>query len=114
MRPWIGSTMKAATSFARNSASRRARSPKGTRAQPGSSGPKPSLKNSSPTSESGPSVTPWKLESQEIRRGRRVAARANFIAESTASAPVLAKNTASSPGGRRCESASASMPASGE
>ena len=52
--------------------------------------------------------------SQEINRGRPVAARANFIAESTASAPVLAKNTASSPCGSRCESASASMPASGE
>ena len=62
MRPWIGSTMKAATSPCRSSRLRaRSRSPKGTRAQPGSSGPKPSLKNSSPTSESGPSVTPWKL-----------------------------------------------------
>ena len=35
-------------------------------------------------------------------------------AESTASAPVLAKNTASSPCGKRCDSASASMPANGE
>ena len=46
-------------------------------------------------------MTPWKLESHEIKRGRPVAARANFIAESTASAPVLAKNTASNAGGRR-------------
>ena len=62
----------------------------------------------------GPSVTPWKLESHEIKRGRPVAARANFIAESTASAPVLQKNTESSPAGRRCDSASASIPASTE
>ncbi len=113
-RPWIGSTKKAATSFERSSASSLSRSPNGTRAQPGSSGPKPSLKKSSPTIDSGPSVTPWKLESHEIRRGRPVAARANFIAESTASAPVLAKNTASSLPGSRCVSASASIPASGE
>ena len=59
-------------------------------------------------------MTPWKLLSQEISRGRPVAARANFIAESTASAPVLAKNTASSPSGSRSVSASASMPASTE
>ena len=71
------------------------------------------MKNSSPTSESGPRVTPWKELSQESRPGRPVAARANFIAESTASAPVLAKKSASRPGGSRCASASASIPASG-
>jgi len=43
-----------------------------------------------------------------------VAARANFIAESTASAPVLAKNIASRPSGKRAESASPSIPASTE
>ena len=42
-------------------------------------------------------MTPWKLESHDSSRGRPVAARANFIAESTASAPALAKNTASRP-----------------
>ena len=36
-----------------------------------------------------------------MNRGLPVAARANFIALSTASAPVLAKNAASSPAGRR-------------
>ncbi len=59
-------------------------------------------------------MTPWKLLSHEIRRGRPVAARANFIAESTASAPLLVKKAASSPAGRRCDSSSASIPASGE
>ena len=52
----------------------RSRSPNGTRSQPGSSGPKPSLKNSSPTSDSGPSVTPWKLRvarEQPRAAGRR-------------------------------------------
>jgi hypothetical protein len=45
---------------------------------------------------------------------RPVAARANFIAESTISAPVEPKNTASSDRGSRAVSASASIPASGE
>ena len=49
-----------------------------------------------------------------MNRGLPVAARANFIAVSTASAPVLAKNAASSPAGRRADKASASMPASTE
>ena len=114
MRPWTGSTMNAATSPARSSRSSASRSPKGTRAQPGSIGPKPSLKNSSPTSARGPRVTPWKLLSQERRRALPVAARANFMAESTASAPVLAKKIASMPSGSRSTSASASIPASGE
>src|ERR671938_674149 len=72
MRPWMGSTTKAATSPPRSSASTRSRSPNGTRAQPGSSGPKPSWKKSSPTSESGPSVTPWKPLSHETSRGREL------------------------------------------
>ena len=56
----------------------------------------------------------WKLLSQESSRGRPVAARANFITESTASAPELPKNVASSDSGSSPVSRSASIPASTE
>ena len=109
--PWIGSTMKAATSRRRNAPSSAVRSLKGTAAQSPRSGSKPFLKISSPFSESEPKVRPWKACSQDRILERLVAARANLIAASTVSAPELAKNTLSRYG--TCSNKrSASTPAS--
>ena len=86
------------TSLVRSRTSRRLRSPNGTSSQPGRSGPKPSLKNSSRSqTKAGPRVTPSKLFTQI--GGRPVAARANFIAESTASARCWQRTQLRDPSG---------------
>lgn len=78
----------------------------------GSRGANPSRKPDSPLTDREPVVSPWKAWSQYRTRGLPVAYRANFSAVSTASVPLLPKNTRS-----RCglyvSSFSASSPGSG-
>ena len=64
--------------------------------------------------ESAPIERPWKAPSSEISPPRPVAARANLIAPSMASAPELQKKTAFRWAGMRLTSASARTPLSSE
>ena len=111
--PCTGSTKNAATSPARSAPSRSAKSPKRTMRVSGRNGPNPWRKLWHPFSESAPVVSPWKPRSANRIPGRPVAARANLMAASTPSVPLLVKYTRSSPRPMRCVSSRASIPARG-
>jgi len=93
MRPWIGSTMKAANLLAQLRLN--ARVTVRERSQPGSSGPNTFLETRRRPARAA-RVTPWKLLSQEINRAGPWP-RVRTSSPSPRLAPVLAKNTASSP-----------------
>ena len=68
--------------------------------KPSSSGPNSSRYSGPHVAESAPMVLPWKPRMVATTFVRFVARRANFSAPSTASVPLLQRNTRSSAGGR--------------
>ena len=72
----------------------------GTWAKPGTSGPKSSRYSGPQVADSAPMVFPWKPRIVATTPGRFVVARANLSAPSTASVPLLQRNTRSSDRGR--------------